>query len=77
MNKKIPIRYRVLIFAMVMSFSTSMIVSAMIIGLHTQNFDKFIEIWPTSFLMSWPIVFLSILIFAPLVNKLLDRFIES
>lgn len=58
MNKKIPIRYRVLIFAMVMSFSTSMIVSAMIIGLHTQNFDKFIEIWPTSFLMSWPIVFL-------------------
>lgn len=77
MNKKIPARYRSLIFAMVMSCTTSMIVSAMIIGLHTQNYEQFMKVWPSSFLMSWPIVFLAILIIAPMVNKLLDGFIES
>jgi len=77
MNKKTSTRYRALIFAMVMSCSTSIIVSAMIIGLHTQNYEKFITIWPTSFFISWPIVFLAILIIAPIVNKLLDRLIES
>lgn len=77
MNMKIPARYRAFIFAVVMSCSTSMIVSAMIIGLHTQTFEKFMKVWPTSFLMSWPIVFLAILIIAPIVNKLLDRVIES
>lgn len=77
MNKKIPGHYRAFIFAVVMSCSTSMIVSAMIIGLHTQTFEKFMQVWPSSFAMSWPIVFMAILIIAPIVNKLLDRVIES
>lgn len=77
MANKIPLRYRALIFALVMSFNTSMIVSATIISLHTDNFAQFIRVWPSSFAIGWPVVFVAILIIAPLVNKLLDLFIEA
>lgn len=60
-----------------MSFFTSMIVSILIIGLRTKSYEKFIQIWPESFAIAWPIVFVAILIIAPLVNKFLDQFIES
>jgi len=77
MTKKMLVRFRRLIFALIMSCSTSLIVSTIIIKMRTQNFEQFIEVWPSSFLMSWPIVFLSISIIAPLVDKLLDRLIAS
>jgi len=76
MSRKIPFRYRALVFALVMSCNTSIIVSAVIIRMHTQNIEQFMKVWPSSFVMSWPIVFLAILIIAPLVNKLLDKFVE-
>ncbi|MDX1916185.1 MAG: DUF2798 domain-containing protein [Methylophilus sp.] len=77
MAKKIPLRYRTLIFALIMSFNTSAIVSAVIISLHTQNFTQFVRVWPSSFAIGWPLVFVAILIIAPLVNKILDLFIEA
>ncbi len=77
MAKKIPFRYRVYCFALVMSFFTSMIVSATVIGLRTSTLEKFLHNWPSSFAIAWPIVFVAILIIAPLVNKLLNGFIES
>jgi hypothetical protein len=76
MTKKIPFRYRVYCFALVMSFFTSMIVSATVIGLRTGLTAKFIQIWPSSFGIAWPVVFIAILIIAPLVNKLLNVLIE-
>jgi hypothetical protein len=76
MAKKIPFRYRVYCFALVMSFFTSMIVSATVIALRTGFTAKFMQIWPSSFAIAWPIVFIAILIIAPLVNKLLNVFIE-
>jgi len=76
MTKKIPFRYRVYCFALVMSFFTSMIVSATVIGLRTSTFEGFLHSWPSSFAIAWPIVFVAILIIAPLVNKLLNIFIE-
>jgi Protein of unknown function (DUF2798) len=76
MAKKIPLRYRVYCFAFIMSFFTSMIVSATVIGLRFGLTAKFMQIWPSSFAIAWPIVFISILIIAPLVNKLLNMFIE-
>jgi hypothetical protein len=77
MTIKLPLRYRSLIFALIMSFNTSMIVSAVIISLHTQTFAQFIRVWPSSFAIGWPLVFVAILIIAPLVNKFLDLFIEA
>lgn len=76
MAKKIPFRYRVYCFALVMSFFTSMIVSATVISLCTSALEGFLHIWPSSFAIAWPIVFVAILIIAPLVKKLLNVFIE-
>jgi hypothetical protein len=76
MASKIPFRYRAYCFALVMSFFTSMIVSATVIGLRTTTIAGFLQIWPSSFAIAWPIVFVAILIIAPLVNKLLNVFVE-
>ena len=77
MAKKIPFTYRVYLFALIMSFFTSMIVSAIVIALRTMSFSKFIQLWPSSFVIAWPVVFIAILIIAPLVNKLLDQLIKA
>jgi Protein of unknown function (DUF2798) len=77
MTKKIPFRYRVYCFALIMSFFTSMIVSATVIGLRFGFTAKFMQIWSSSFAIAWPIVFVAILIIAPQVNKLLNTFVES
>jgi hypothetical protein len=77
MANKIAFRYRVYIFALIMSFFTSMIVSAIIIALRTMSYDMFIQIWLSSFVIAWPIVFIAILIIAPLVNKLLDQLVKA
>lgn len=77
MVKKISFRYRTYCFALIMSFFTSMIVSATVIGLRVGFNAKFMQIWPSSFAIAWPIVFISILIIAPLVNKLLDHIVET
>jgi hypothetical protein len=53
-----------------------MIVSATVISLRTSTLEGFLHIWPSSFAIAWPIVFVAILIIAPLVNKLLNVFIE-
>jgi Protein of unknown function (DUF2798) len=76
MAKKIPFRYRVYCFALIMSFFTSMIVSATVIGLRFGFTAKFMQIWPSSFAIAWPIVFIAILVIAPLVNKLLNAIVE-
>jgi ABC-type dipeptide/oligopeptide/nickel transport system permease component len=76
-GKKIPFRFRVYVFALIMSFFTSMIVSAIIIASRTMSYDKFIQIWLSSFVIAWPIVFIAILIIAPMVNKLLDQLVEA
>lgn len=76
MARKIPFRYRVYCFALIMSFFTSMIVSATVIGLRIGFTARFMQIWPSSFAIAWPIVFVAILIIAPLVNKLLNLIVE-
>jgi len=76
MAKKIPFRYRVYCFAFIMSFFTSMIVSATVIALRFGFTTKYMQIWPSSFAIAWPIVFVAILIIAPLVNKLLNVIVE-
>ena len=77
MTKKIAYRYRVYLFAFVMSFFTSLIVSATIIGLRTKSYGLFLQIWPSSFAIAWPIVFVTILVVAPGVNQLISLFVES
>jgi hypothetical protein len=76
MTTRLPYRYRTIAFAAVMSLSTSMIVSAVLIGLHPRPGKLFMDIWPQAFLTAWPVVFIAILVIAPLVNRLLDKLVE-
>jgi hypothetical protein len=76
MLNRLILRYRPFVFAAVMSLSTSMIVSAVLIGLHPRPGKLFMDIWPQAFLTAWPVVFVAILVIAPLVNRLLDRLIR-
>ncbi|MDD2932806.1 MAG: DUF2798 domain-containing protein [Methylotenera sp.] len=74
---KISERTRKILFALVMSCNTSLIVSGIVIYKHTQSHEHFIIQWLGAFISVWPIVFVAILIIVPLVNKLLDYFFED
>jgi hypothetical protein len=77
MANKIAYRYRTVLFALMMSASTALIVSGIIIYLRVHPSTDFIQIWLKAFITAWPIVFVAILIIAPLVNKLLNLFVEQ
>lgn len=74
---KIAGRYRMVIFAIIMSGSTACIVSGIIISLQMPLTSQFLTQWLTAFLTAWPIVFIAILVIAPLINKLLDLWVEK
>jgi hypothetical protein len=76
MKYKLSHRYRTIFFAFIMSLSTAIIVSGTIIYFNTELNDDFLLQWLSAFVSAWPIVFVSILVVAPLVNKILDVFIE-
>ena len=82
MPTKIAFRYRTLLFAFIMSANTSIIVSGIIIFTHTKSHthflaQTFLKQWLGAFLTAWPIVFIAILIIAPMVNRLLNLFLED
>ena len=76
MAYKIAYRYRTVLFALMMSASTALIVSGIIIFLRTQPQTHFIKLWFGAFITAWPIVFIAILVIAPAVNKFLNLFVE-
>ena len=76
MASKISYRYRTVLFALMMSASTALIVSGIIIFLRTQPQTYFIKLWFGAFITAWPIVFIAILVIAPAVNKFLNLFVE-
>ena len=77
MAYKIAYRYRTVLFALMMSANTALIVSGTIIFLRTQPHAHFIKLWLGAFITAWPIVFVAILIIVPLVNMLLNLFVEN
>jgi hypothetical protein len=77
MTKKISYRYRGILFALIMSCCTAMIVSAIVIALHESSHSAFIKAWLAAFVTAWPIVFVAILLIAPRVNEFLDLFVEE
>lgn len=77
MAARIPFKYRVYVFALVMSFNTALIVSGIVVYLNTASFRQFTTAWSSAFLTAWPVVFLAILLLAPPINRLLDRFVQQ
>ncbi|MFL2661686.1 MAG: DUF2798 domain-containing protein [Alphaproteobacteria bacterium] len=68
---------RLLIFAFIMSFCTSTMVSAFIVFLKIGVDFEFFEKWFDRFLIAWPVVFCCILIFVPIINKFLDLVMKN
>jgi len=77
MANKIAYRYRTVLFALIMSANTALIVSGIIMYMHAKPDTPFISQWMGAFTTAWPIVFIAILIIAPMVNKLLNMFVET
>ncbi|WP_020167357.1 MULTISPECIES: DUF2798 domain-containing protein [Methylotenera] len=77
MANKIAYRYRTILFALIMSANTALIVSGIIMFMHAKPNTPFIPQWMGAFTTAWPIVFIAILIIAPMVNKLLNVFVEA
>lgn len=76
MDYKIAYRYRSVLFALIMSCNTALIVSGIIIYLHSVTTVHFIKQWLGAFITAWPIVFIAIIIIAPIMNKMLNLFVE-
>lgn len=74
---KISKKLRMYLFAFIMSFLTSSTVSGVVIFFSVKNFDILITLWPNSIVKSWPIVFILIVIFVPLINKFLNYFFDE
>ncbi|MEO7344338.1 MAG: DUF2798 domain-containing protein, partial [Methylotenera sp.] len=77
MNTKIAYRYRTVLFALIMSCSTALIVSGIIIFTRMESHIDFIKQWLSAFITAWPIVFVAILLIAPMVNKLLNLLVRT
>ena len=74
---KIMKNKRLIIFASIMSFCTSTFVSAFIVFLKIGWNTDFLTKWFERFLIAWPVVFFCIIIFVPLINTFLDRFLKN
>lgn len=77
MADKLPSRYRVVCFAAIMSCLTSMLVSLTVVSLRVDTVAQFYQVWPATFLLAWPLVFISILCCAPKVNQLINLIVEA
>lgn len=71
--KIIPRRYEFICFALLMSFITSLIVSGVITAIHNPVDFMLIAKWLSGAILAWPIVFVSIFLIAPK----LQRFVKS
>lgn len=69
---KISSRYRVFVFALLMSFNTALIVSGVITFINTPSTNIFLQKWPSNFILGWPLVFLSIIFIGPLVSQVVN-----
>ena len=75
--RKIPHRYKSLIFAFVMSFNTALIVSGVITFINIPTLSLYFEKWANSFLLAWPIVFGVILAIGPIVIRLVNFLVDD
>ncbi len=77
MTIKLPSRYKAVLFALIMSFSTALLVSGVIGLINAPSIDLFLQKWPASFLFAWPLVFLAIIYIAPLVQRVVNVLVEE
>lgn len=64
---------RSIAFAVLMSCSTAMLVSAAILYINGVSSNNFYARWLKSVSLAWPLVFVSILTIAPAINRFIDK----
>ena len=77
MSWKIPRRFRPIVFAAVMSAFSVMLVSGTLTLRHWGWHAGFMRDWWHAFCTAWPVVFLAILLVAPLVGRLVECIVAS
>jgi uncharacterized membrane protein YcfT len=65
------------VFAGVMSFVTSLIVSGVITASKAGLDAQYVDGWMKGFFVAWPIVFIVILVIAPLVSRFVEAIVEE
>lgn len=75
--RRLHVRYRKPLFALIMSATTSLLVSAVIMGLRGVPAQVFLSQWCHAFMTAWPVVFLAIVLIAPRIDRLLDYVVEK
>ena len=76
MTIKLSSRYRSVIFALIMSLNTALIVSGVITFINTPSTRIFLDKWPSNFLLGWPLVFLSKIFISPLINRFVNLIVD-
>ena len=76
MTIKLSSRYRSVMFALLMSLNTALIVSGVITFINTPSTRIFFDKWPSNFLLGWPLVFLSIIFISPLINRFVNLIVD-
>lgn len=76
MSIKLSSRYRSVMFALLMSFNTALLVSGVITFINTPSTRIFFDKWPSNFLLGWPLVFLSIIFISPLINRFVNLIVD-
>ncbi|MCB5191176.1 DUF2798 domain-containing protein [Methylobacillus arboreus] len=69
-------KYKLPTFAVFMSASTSLIVSATILWLRGVPGEVFLAQWLQAFTSAWPVVFAVILLLAPPIDRMLERVVD-
>lgn len=77
MMAKIPKKFRAIVFAAIMSLFTVLIVSCILTFRHYGLASDFLVHWLSGFATAWPLVFVAILLVAPMVNKLVDQLVDQ
>jgi uncharacterized membrane protein YcfT len=78
-DMRLPVsrRYRHVVFAGVMSFVTSLIVSGAITASRAGLDNQYLDHWVKGFFVAWPLVFIVILLIAPLVSRFVEAIVEE
>lgn len=75
-NKRVALK-RKLVFAMLMSLVTVNIVSLSILWLQHVPMDRVLEKWLTSISIAWPMVFIIILLIAPILLRFTEWLVKE
>lgn len=75
-NKRVALK-RKLVFAMLMSLVTVNIVSLSILWLQHVPMDRLLEKWLTSISIAWPMVFIIILLIAPILLRFTEWLVKE